>query len=419
MAYALAGFKPVEIRLTLSPTLRHTYSGHRTDAALVGGALGMKEDDPNLRKALQYAADSGISVSVDFFPIGKFHQNTAQIEMISKDGAHAIVKGISVGGGSALVDSVNGESVHLEPELDYGITLSEELKPMFCSEAITYCKDHNLDLAQFAVLYESKRSGNSEEQIRNMMLDELTAMKESVRAGMEDENHLLYGLLDGKDGKRMLKAHTSDSTISGGIVPLAVARALGVMEYNGSMGRIVAAPTAGSAGIVPGCLITVQEKFCFSDEQIIDALLAASITGVIMSHRNISFSGSVGGCQGEVGISSALAAAALSHLFCKEPNVVFNAMALSIKNILGLVCDPIAGPVEVPCIKRNSIGVVNAFIAADMAKAGITSFIPPDQVLDALLDVEQRLPQELCSGCVGGLACTQKAKTVREDLEHC
>ncbi len=417
MAHKLAGFTPNKILLTLSPTLRYTYAGHRTDAALVGGALGMKEDDPGLKTALEKAKDDGIDVSVEFFPFGKYHQNTAQIEMWGKDGQKSIVKGISIGGGSVIIDSLNGQDVLMEPDLEYGPTISEDLKPTSCRDVIEYCAKHSMDLAAFALEYESRRSGLSKDVIRSMMTRQLRVMKESVEAGTSGQNHLLYGLLDGKDSQRMLNAYRASDTISGGIVPLAVARAIGVMELNGSMGCVVAAPTAGSAGIVPSCVLTVQEAFDISQEQTVDALFAASVAGVIMSHRNISFSGSVGGCQGEIGISGALAAVAITYMFNKEPKTAFEAMALSIKNILGLVCDPIAGPVEVPCIKRNSIGVSNAFISADMAKAGICSFIPPDQVLDALLDVENRLPQELCSGCIGGLASTDLAKEVRSKLE--
>ena len=135
-----------------------------------------------------------------------------------------------------------------------------------------------------------------------------------------------------------------------------------------------------------------------------------------MAERDVSFSGSVGGCQGEVGVSSAITAAGLASLFTKDPDVIFQAMALCMKNLLGLVCDPIAGPIEIPCIKRNAVGVANAYISADMALAGIKSYIPPDEVIDALIDVEKRLPSELKCATIGGLACTCTAKYIRKRL---
>ena len=247
------------------------------------------------------------------------------------------------------------------------------------------------------------------------MHEHLERMRLSVEQGA-GENKLLYGLASGKDAKLLSEAVAAGKTISGGIVPEAVAMALGVMELNGSMGCIVAAPTAGSSGIVPGCMMAIQKKYHFTDKQLVDALFVSALLGVIMAERNISYSGSVGGCQGEVGISSSIAAAGLASLFSDDPNVIVHAMALCLKNLLGLVCDPIAGPIEVPCIKRNAVGVANAFVSADMALAGIKSFIPPDEVLDALLDVEQRLPPELKCATIGGLACTRTAKCVRERL---
>ena len=148
-----------------------------------------------------------------------------------------------------------------------------------------------------------------------------------------------------------------------------------------------------------------------------DALFVSAITGVIMAHRQVSFSGAVGGCQGEVGVSSAIAAAGIASLFSKDPAVVFEAMGMCMKNLLGLVCDPIAGPIEVPCIKRNAVGVANAFISADMACVGITSYIPPDEVIDALKDVQRRLPMELRATTIGGLACSHTGVCLREKLK--
>ena len=148
----------------------------------------------------------------------------------------------------------------------------------------------------------------------------------------------------------------------------------------------------------------------------VDALFVSALAGVVMAEREVSFSGSVGGCQGEVGVSSAITAAGLTSLFTREPEAIFHAMAMSLKNLLGLVCDPIAGPIEVPCIKRNAVGVSNAFTAADMALSGIRSYIPPDEVIDALVDTERRLPQELKCATVGGLACTATACRLRKQL---
>ncbi|MGE4354723.1 MAG: L-serine ammonia-lyase, iron-sulfur-dependent, subunit alpha [Oscillospiraceae bacterium] len=270
--------------------------------------------------------------------------------------------------------------------------------------------------AELALEYERKRSEKSAKQIEDYMYTMLHAMKKAVDKGLNQENKLIYGLTSGKDAKKLLQAADECRTISRGIVPRAVAFALGVMEVNASAGEIVAAPTAGSAGIVPGCLLAMQKEYALTDHELVRALFVCALTGVIMLEKGVSFSGAVGGCQGEVGVSSAIAAAGMTAVFGGSTRQSVNAAAMAIKNILGLICDPIGGPVEVPCIKRNSIGVANAFIAADMALAGIESYIPPDEVLDALINVQKLLPPELRGRAIGGLACTRTAKAFRDSI---
>ncbi|MDO5140676.1 MAG: L-serine ammonia-lyase, iron-sulfur-dependent, subunit alpha [Eubacteriales bacterium] len=483
MAGRIAGFEPERIVLRLSPTLRTTYHGHRTDASLIGGALGWAPNDPKIKHALSVAAERGIDVKIAFFPPNIYHPNTVQLEMTSGDGEALKVRGISVGGGSIVIDAIDDCSLQLDPALyhmvvwgdgaekavrklaegldpkpvvqgaagvwtvssvipvpgadkaenelnampgiekvsivapvlEYGATISEKYKYSSCEELIAACRSEGISLSEAAQRYEEDRSGHRREQIRALMHEQLDVMREAVRHGLEEPNEMLYGLTSGEDGKRMLRQ--SQHSISGGIVPLAAAKALAVMEHNASMGCIVAAPTAGSAGIVPGCMLALQDQYGFSDDRIVDAMFVSAVLGVIMAHRDISFSGSVGGCQAEVGVSAGIAAAGIASLFSEEPEVPVQAMAMCIKNMLGLICDPIAGPIEVPCIKRNAGGVANAFISADMACAGIESYLPPDQVLDALLDVEKRLPGELRCTTTGGLACAAKAVCLRKELE--
>ncbi len=475
MAHRIAGFVPAHVRMLLSPGMRQTYRGHRSDVAILGGILGKKEDAADLADSRNQAQERGMKTEIAFLDDGLFPPNTVRLDMTSSEGDEISVTGISIGGGSMTICEVDGHALRLnpdcfhlllwgdvrgisfpgdaeltlspdfaaatfvrrpeedflaalrenqnlrrfrlvEPVLSYGATVSEKRKFSECTEAIEICRKEGIPLARLAILYEMDRSGLSEEEIRTLMAKQLEVMRGSVRRGTEEKNRMLYGLTGGEDGKRLLGAVRSGTTISGGIVPEAVAKALGVMEHNASMGCIVAAPTAGSAGIIPGCMLTIQEHHGISDERILDALFVSAIAGVIMAHRDVSFSGSVGGCQGEVGVPSAIAAAGIASLFTDDPAVIFEAMAICMKNLLGLVCDPIAGPIEVPCIKRNAVGVANAFISADMACAGITSYIPPDQVIDALIDIQHRLPAELRCTVTGGLACTEKAVCLRRDL---
>lgn len=481
MAYYIAGPDPVSIALHLSPKMKNTYQGHRSDAALIGGAMGFMEDDSKIRNGIEIAHENGISTSVDFLPEGVYPQNTAYMVIKTKDGDTTGMVGTSIGGGSIIITEVDGvklnispethhvliwsdapvafdtievekvqsgskdgvyitcltfnkkpadelldaikgtpavKKVHLiEPVLTYGCTISESVNYTSYAAIIEEQKKTGKTVADIAIDYECARTGNSKEDVIQRMLDQLEQMKESVRIGIKG-NKMLYGLISGEDGKRMMEAIQAKKTISGGIIPIAVARAIAVMEYNGSMGCVVAAPTAGSAGVVPGSIVTIQEAYNLSDLVVAKSLFVAGLAGVVMGNRDVSFSGSVGGCEGEVGVSSAITAAALTSLFTDDAATIFDAMGMCIKNILGLVCDPISGPVEVPCIKRNAMGVTNAYTSADMALAGITSYIPPDEVIDALVDVERRLPPELKCATIGGLACTKTAKALRKRLHQ-
>ena len=192
---------------------------------------------------------------------------------------------------------------------------------------------------------------------------------------------MVGGLVPRDSGKKLMDAVSKGKTAGGAVLGKAVARAIAAMETNACVGCVVAAPTAGSCGVIPGALITAVENAGANEEKAIDALLAAAIMGTLIAMK-ASLSGSIGGCQAEIGVASAMGASALVQLLGGDSKQVAHGMALALKNILGLICDPVAGPVEIPCIKRNGIGVANAFAAADMALAGLESAIPPDEVID-------------------------------------
>jgi L-serine dehydratase len=237
-------------------------------------------------------------------------------------------------------------------------------------------------------------------------------MRQSVDTGLTGKAQLLGGFCPGNDGLRMMKAHEAGTTISGGILAAAIARALSVMEVNGAMGLVVAAPTAGSAGVLPGVIFSIGERLGKSDDELVQALVVAAAVGICIANK-ASLSGAVGGCQGEVGVAAAITASAAAFLGGGDPEQCIQAAALTLKNLLGLICDPPAGPVEVPCIKRNAIGVAAALMAADMALAGIKSYIPPDEVVDALVNVQKLLPQQLKGSTIGGLGCTATGEKMR------
>ena len=280
-------------------------------------------------------------------------------------------------------------------------------------EMLSLAKTQNKSLPQVVIDYESRRSGLSKNEIETKMIHIWEAMKEEIQQGLEKENHLIGGLMSGKDAKLLYQSIREDKLIFGKPLALAVSRAIACGEVNASMGKVVAAPTAGAVGVIPAVVLTAAETLSSKNGDIIDALLVASIIGLVIAYK-APISGAMGGCQSEVGVASAMAAAATVQLAGGSPEQVVQAMSLALKNLFGLACDTVAGPVEVPCIKRNVIGVANAFAVADMALAGIKSIIPPDEVIDALRNIQLLMPVELRDTTLGGLGSTKTAKRLKD-----
>ena len=304
----------------------------------------------------------------------------------------------------------------VEPFLSLGYTGAQPLVTTF-SGLLELSERSGKDVSEIAIDYEIRRSGRSREAIWADMAQMLARMKAAVEEGMAGPVKTLFGFGSGEDGRKLLEAMAAGRTLSGGTLNRAVAKALSTMEVARAMGCVVAAPTAGSCGIVPGCLLTVQEDRGLPDEQVVRALFTAALCGAVMYYHHVSFSGMGGGCQGEIGVSSAIAAAGLAYLGGGSAAQVTDACALALKNILGLICDRIGGSSEIPCIRRNGIGVSNAFCGADLALAGIASYIPPDEAAEALVDCERRLPPDLRGGC-GGLTSTPTAAKARKIEEQ-
>lgn len=234
------------------------------------------------------------------------------------------------------------------------------------------------------------------------MDERLRVMESSAKQGMDKNLRSTSGLTGG-DAYRMMQF--SGSGIMGGFMESAVARALAASEYNAAMGKIVAAPTAGSCGIMPGCLITLMEEKHISRERIVTAMFTAAAFGMVIAQK-ASVAGAQGGCQAECGSAAGMTAAAVTEAMGGTPQMAADACAIALKNQLGLVCDPVAGLVEVPCVKRNAVGAVIACAAADMALAGITSRIPADEVIGAMKEIGDALPKSLKETAGGGLATT-------------
>ena len=238
---------------------------------------------------------------------------------------------------------------------------------------------------------------------------------------MEEASHNYTGRrrsvsgLVGGDGLKMRQYNLKGKNLAGGYVGEVIAEALSMAESNACMCRIVAAPTAGACGVLPAVLMPLAQRQELSQQQILEALYVASGIGAVVAHR-ACIAGASGGCQAEIGTASAMAAGALVALRGGTAREIGHAVAMTLKNLMGLVCDPVAGLVEVPCVKRNVIGAMNAVSAADMALAGIESRIPVDEVIDAMGDVGRRMPVEFRETALGGLAATPTGREVKRRM---
>lgn len=254
----------------------------------------------------------------------------------------------------------------------------------------------------------------SQEELFELMRASLQVMAEAAAKGLTAVSKSASGL-SGGDANKMRQSVDAGRSLSGKVLSETLAKALAIAEVNACMGRIVAAPTAGSCGIIPAVLLTLKEENDLPEERVVMSLFTAAGLGMVIA-KKASISGAEGGCQAECGSAAAMAAAAAVELMGGTPKMSAHACAMALKSVLGLVCDPVAGLVEVPCVKRNASGAANALIAAEMALAGIESTIPVDEVIGAMKAIGDAMPKSLKETAEGGLADTPTAKKIARDI---
>lgn len=271
------------------------------------------------------------------------------------------------------------------------------------AELVELAVSQHKKISEIMIEQEVSITGRSKEEVIAQMDRNLTVMEEAVERGIKGVTS--HSGLTGGDAVLLQKYIEKGSFLTGETILDAVSKAVATNEVNAAMGTICATPTAGSAGVVPGTLFAVKKKLNPTREEMISFLFTAGAFGFVVAN-NASISGAAGGCQAEVGSAAGMAAAAIVEMAGGTPQQCAEAMAITLKNMLGLVCDPVAGLVEVPCVKRNAMGAANAMVAADMALAGITSRIPCDEVIDAMYKIGQSMPTALKETAQGGLAAT-------------
>ena len=274
-------------------------------------------------------------------------------------------------------------------------------------ELLTLCQDHQLPISEIMRQREIIVSETTDESVNSRMARVLEIMKDAAFSPVKTPVKSMGGLIGG-EAQKLSRHLASGKGICGNVLEKAITYAMATLETNASMGLIVASPTAGSAGIVPGLLLALQEVYDFSDEDIQKALFNAGAIGYL-AMRNATVAGAVGGCQAEIGVAAAMAASAATELMGGTPLQCTYAASTVLMNMLGLVCDPVGGLVEYPCQNRNASGVAIALVAAEMSLAGIIQLIPLDEMITIMFTVGKKLPAELRETALGGCATAPSA----------
>jgi L-serine dehydratase len=459
--------KVEEVLIEFDPkgSLATTHDSQGSDMGLFGGFLGWEAHDERLVNAGQVIQKAGIKVNIEIVDYGAVHPNTYRITLQNKRNCHQLIA-LSIGGGMVEIIEIDGVPVsiagdyfetliHIDSNDEEVIRQIEEnfsadeirlcrakdtkiievkaqkflsddfcrainskpevlgvkkLAPVLpvlsrrgvsvpfitCEEMLQYCDGKNIDLWKLAVIYESSRAGISEGDIFEKITNIVEIMQDSINngiAGTEFANRIL-GCQSG-DFKTQMEAN---SLLDGGMLNRMVLYATAMMEVKSAMGVIVAAPTAGSCGALPG------------------AWLAAGLIGVFISARS-TFAAEEGGCQAECGVASGMASAALVTLTQGNVQQAVGASSMALQNILGMVCDPVANRVEVPCLGKNVLAVGNALSSANMALAGFDQVIPLDEVIGAMDTVGRSIPCELRCTALGGLSATASSRQIEKRLE--
>ncbi|MBM7855388.1 L-serine dehydratase [Desulfohalotomaculum tongense] len=281
-------------------------------------------------------------------------------------------------------------------------------------QLVASAETKKVKISDIMIEQEMETSGQDKDTLYENMFKHLKVMEQAVERGLKEDLKSRSGLVGG-DARLLSQYNQSNRSLAGNLIIQAMSMAMATAEVNACMGAVVATPTAGSCGVVPGCIFAAGSHLKASRKDLVDALFAAGAVGLVIAN-NASIAGAAGGCQAEIGSASAMAAAAVVQLAGGTPRQCANAVAIVLKSVLGLVCDPVAGLVEIPCIKRNATGASLAIVSADMALAGIESAIPCDEVIDAMYRVGRSIPVTLRETSMGGLATTETAKKIEKKV---
>ncbi len=436
-----------------------THLSQGSDLGLTGGLLGWEANDERLVSYRKHAQNAGLRFNVHSVELGAKHPNTYRLQVYNGDEHHQVTA-VSVGGGMIEVTDIDGMAVSLEGDQHVLLAFAADGSPvgLRCStqafqadtadhlktetsaaqirylhpvvpvcgdettqvpfrnatEMLAFDSDRNSPLPQLALEYEAARSGMSHDQIRRQIANVLATMRASLRIGRAGTSYA-DRILPSQVG--CYQAANKEGVLIGGNVFNEVVTAVtSVLEAKSAMQVIVAAPTAGSCGVLPGALLGVSASMNASDELLIDALLAAGLIGMFVA-EGATFAAEEGGCMAECGSASGMSAAALVVLANGSPQQGLAAASQALQNTFGMTCDTVANRVEAPCLGKNTMAATNALATANMALAGFDPLIPIDEVIVAMAKVGKQMPRELCCTGLGGIAICPSSKALEKQLE--
>ncbi len=456
------------------------YQGQGTDIAIIAGILQLPINSPYFKEAKNIAKERGLSFSFSIIDEEHEHPNTAIFKISSKEQSKEIMS-LSTGGGAFCLIAIDGQRVDISGEANflYGTEKeglqeivnsleegkiqsqiasdnadffllkvssapSEELlhkihtknASVLCipallpvaayeerlvpfktaQECLDYCEKHALSFAEAALLYEMEYSSWPREQVYEFADFLFKAIENSIQTALSSELKSLGFLRP--SAKKMYDNFMANQakTIDSGLVQKACIYSTAIMEANSAMGLIVAGPTAGSCGLIGGVLVALYESGKYTRQEILEAFLCAGLVGIFIAHQ-ATFAAEECACQAEIGAASSMAAGAIAHLLGASPSECCKAASMALQNMLGLVCDPVANCVEIPCVNRNASGLANAIVSANMLMCGFDPYIPLDETIQAMYAIGKMLPQELrCTG-LGGLSVTPTAQKIKKEVE--
>ena len=411
MARCIFRATPKKVDLTLYGSFAKTYKGHGTDRALIGGLLGYKEDDANIRVAHELAKKEGMEFSFIESPLDVGHPNVVRFDMYDEHNRHMTVIGRSLGGGQIMITEVDGNDMSITGD-EFTLVVFHEDRPGAISLVSQALSESDINIATMRVF----RKGKHKDAVMVITVREIENRLDIFESSIQDGIAYAEKTASGMSGGQAAQLNGQTPRFMSDIAYKAMTYAIAVNEANAKMFRIVACPTAGSCGVMPGAVKAVADHYQLDRATVVKGFLAASGIGNVVANR-ACVAGAVGGCQAEIGTAACMAAGAIVEMMGGSPRQVGHAVALCMKNLLGLACDPVAGLVEVPCVKRNGFYAVHAITASEMALMNIESQIPPDEVIEAMNNIGRAMPAALRETSDGGLAVTPTGTAIAERVQ--